>query len=173
MKKYLIVATYIAILCLPGILLPSCKVTYSFTGANISPDVKTFTVAYFPNRAKLINPNLSQQFTEKLKDKLNKQTSLNEVSDSGDLEFSGSITGYDVKPIAIQKQDLAAQNRLTISINVKYTNNKNKEQNFERTFSAYEDYDSSKMLSDVEDNLVPDILDQILEDIYNATIANW
>jgi len=153
--------------------MQSCKVSYSFTGANISPDVKTYSVAYFPNRAKLVNPNLSQQLTEALKEKLQRQTSLNEVDETGDLEYSGTITNYEVRPIAIQKGDLAAQNRLTISINLKYVNNRNHEQDFERTFSAFEDYGSQSMLSDIEESLVPEIMDKLLEDIFNATIANW
>jgi len=152
---------------------PSCKISYSFTGANISPDVKTYSVAYFPNRAKLINPVLSQEFTEALKDKLQRQTSLNEVKEIGDLEYSGTITNYEVRPISIQKGDVASQNRLTITINLKYTNNKEHEQDFERSFSAFEDYDSTKILSEVEDDLVGQILDKLLDDIFNSTIANW
>lgn len=153
--------------------LNSCSVKYSFTGTNLSKEIKTFTVAYFPNRSKLINPNLSQQFTEALKEKLLKQTSLNESQENGDLIFTGSITNYEVRPIAIQKEDMAAQNRLTVTISLKYTNNKAHDEDFEKTFSAFEDFDSQSMLSDVEDGLVADILEKLLEDIYNATIANW
>lgn len=173
MLKRVIFILTTGLLLFSGVGLNSCKITYSFTGANISPAVKTFSVAYFPNRAKLINPNLSQQLTEALKEKLQKQTSLNEVKEVGDFEYSGSITNYDVRPIAIQKEDLASQNRLTISITLKFKNNKDHEQDFEKSFSAFEDFDSASMLSEVEDGLVPDILDKILEDIYNATIANW
>lgn len=169
-KKLLFFALASAVLA--GVL-PSCKIAYSFTGANLSPAVKTFTVYYFPNRAKLINPNLSQSFTEALREKLQRQTSLDELADSGDLEFEGQITGYEARPIAIQKEDLAAQNRLTITIKVKYTNNKEPEQNFEQTFSAYEDFDSSNTLDAIESSLVPEIIDKLTEDIFNATIANW
>jgi len=167
--------TWILVLLLPliAVVMSSCKVSYSFTGANISPDAKTYSVAYFPNRAKLVNPTLSQQLTEALKEKLQRQTSLNEVDETGDLEYSGTITNYEVRPIAIQKGDLASQNRLTISINLKYINNRDHEQDFERTFSAFEDYGSESMLSDIEESLVPEILDKLLEDIFNATIANW
>lgn len=155
-------------------IVPSaCTVSYSFTGTNLPKTIQTFTVEYFPNRSKLINPSLSQQFTEALKEKLTKQTKLNEIQEAGDLIFSGSITGYDVKPIAIQKEDMAAQNRLTITITLKYTNNKDHEQDFEKTFSGYEDFDSSSMLSAIEDSLVPEILEKLLDDIFNATIAVW
>ena len=168
--KYLLLGF---LLVLAGTLSQSCKISYSFTGANLSPEVKTFSVYYFPNRAKLINPTLSQTFTEELREKLTRQTSLDEVQEGGDLEFEGQITGYEVRPMAIQKDDLAAQNRLTISIKLKYTNNKVPEDNFEQTFSAFEDYESTQSISDVEDSLVPEIIKKLTEDIFNATIANW
>ncbi len=156
-----------------GITFQGCKITYSFTGANLPADVKTFTVYYFPNRARLINPTLSQVFTEDLREKLQRQTSLNELSENGDIEFEGQITGYDMKPMSVQKKDIAAQNRLTITVNVKYTNNKEPDMSFERTFSAFEDYDSSQALSEVEDDLSLDIVKKLNEDIFNATVANW
>lgn len=158
---------------LAGFVLQSCKISYSFTGANLSPDIKTFTVYYFANRARLVNPNLSQSFTEDLRDKLQRQTSLKEMKENGDLIFEGQITDYDVRPMSIQKDDMAAQNRLTVTIKVKYTNNKVPEESFERTFSAFEDFESTSSLSDVEDSLIPEILKKLTEDIFNATIANW
>jgi hypothetical protein len=148
-------------------------VSYSFTGASISPDVKTYSVYYFPNRARLVNPTLSQVFTEALREKLQRQTSLNELAEGGDLMFEGQITGYDVRPMSIQKEDMAALNRLTVTVNVKYTNNRDTDQSMERSFSAFEDFDSSSSLSDVEDGLVPEIVDKLTEDIFNATLANW
>jgi len=154
-------------------LVQSCKVSYSFTGANLSPAVKTYTVYYFPNRARLINPTLSQVYTEDLRDKLRRQTSLNEMSEDGDLEFEGQIVGYEIRPVSIQKDDIAAQNRLTITIKLKYTNNKNPEENFDKTFSGYEDFDSSLSISDIEEELSLIIVKKINEDIFNATIANW
>ena len=161
------------LLFLTGGMADSCKVSYSFTGANISPEVKTFSVYYFPNRARLVNPSLSQLFTEALREKLQRQTSLNEMAENGDLIFEGQITGYDVRPMSIQKEDMAALNRLTVTVNVKYTNIKDTEQNAERSFSAFEDFDSMSSLSDVEDGLVPEIINKLTEDIFNATLANW
>lgn len=151
----------------------ACKIGYSFTGASIAPNVKTFMVDYFPNRARLVNPNLSQLFTEGLQDKLIKQTSLNQITEGGDLEFSGQITEYDVKPMNIQQGDVAAQNRLTITIKLKFTNNKDHEQDWEKTFTQYEDFDSNNSLSTVEDSLVPEIIKKLTDDIFNASIANW
>jgi len=159
-----------------SLLFSACKIGYSFTGASIAPNVKTFSVYYFPNRAKLVNPNLSQQLTQGqdgLENKLIKQTSLNQISENGDLEFSGQITKYEVAPINISKGDLAAQNRLTIEVKVKFTNNKDHEQDWEKTFSAYEDFDSNKSLSDAENTLVTEIIKKLVDDIFNASVANW
>jgi len=167
-RRAALLMIFIAALWLPG-----CKVSYSFTGANISADVKTFSVYYFPNRARLVNPTLSNDLTEKLKEKMLRQTSLKEEAENGDLVFEGQITDYAVMPMAIQKEDLAAQNRLTVTIRLKYTNNKDHEADFDRTFSAYEDFSSSLSLNDVESNIVPEILEKLLDDIFNATIANW
>lgn len=167
------IVIFTVIILFTGTFITGCKINYSFTGANLSPEIKTFTVYYFANRARLINPTLSQTFTEGLKEKLNRQTSLDELADSGDIEFEGQITGYEVRPMSIQKDDMAAQNRLTITIKLKYTNNKEPDQSFEKTFSAFEDFDSSLSLSDIESGLVPDIVKKLHEDIFNATIANW
>lgn len=155
------------------VIFTACKVSYSFTGAAIAPTIKTFSVYYFPNRARLINPSLSQLFTDGLQDKLIKQTSLSQISEDGDLEFSGQITDYDVKPMNISEGDLAAQNRLTIGVKVKFTNNKDHEQDWEKSFTAYEDFDSNNSLNDVEDTLVPEIIKKLTDDIFNASIANW
>jgi len=163
----------VAFVLLVSLLMFGCKINYSFTGANLSPEIKTFTVYYFPNRARLINPTLSQTFTEQLKEKLQRQTSLDELADNGDIEFEGQITGYEVRPMSIQKDDLAAQNRLTITIKLKYSNSKEPEQSFEQSFSSFEDFDSAASLSDIESSLVPEIVEKLLEDIFNATIANW
>lgn len=154
-------------------IFSSCKMSYSFTGANLSPLVKTYTVYYFPNRARLISPTLSQVFTEELREKLQRQTSLNEMTENGDIQFEGQITGYEVRPMSIQKEDLAAQNRLTITVKLKYTNTKVPSESFERNFTAFEDFDSNMSLADVEDELNLEIVKKLTEDIFNATIANW
>jgi hypothetical protein len=171
MRKRFIVL-FVMLTILTG-LTQSCKISYSFTGANLSPLVKTFSVYYFPNRARLVNPTLSQNFTEKLREKLQRQTSLNEMSENGDIEFEGQITGYEFRPMAVQKGDVSAQTRLTITIKLKYTNNKVPADNFEQTFSAFEDFNSSESISSIEDDLTSTIIDKLTEDIFNATIANW
>lgn len=135
--------------------------------------VKTFSVDYFPNRARLVNPNLSQQFTDGLQEKLIRQTSYSQISENGDLEFSGQITDYEVRPMNIQEGDIAAQNRLTVGVKVKFTNNKDHGMDWEKSFTAYEDFDSNKSLSDAEETLVTEIVKKLTDDIFNASIANW
>ena len=110
---------------------------YSFTGANISADTKTISIQYFPNNAPLRQPTLSQIFTQALRDKFASQTSLSQVSSNGDLSIEGEITGYSVSPTAIQANQTAAQNRLTIEIKVKFVNTKDDKQSFEQKFSRY------------------------------------
>ena len=155
------------------VFLNSCKVNYSFTGASISPDIKTVSVAYFPNNAPLAQPTLSQVFTESLKDYFLSQTNLSLVDRFGDIQFEGEIIDYKTEPLAIQQNETAALNRLTISIRVRYANNKEDNVDFERTFTRFEDYESSRNLADVEAELIPQINDQIIQDIFNASIGNW
>ncbi len=146
---------------------------YSFTGASISPDVKTVSVQYFPNRAATIEPTLSQVFTEQLKDYFLEQTNLNFETELGDLNFSGEIIKYEVKPIAIQANDQAAQNRLTIAVKVKFENTKDDTKNFEQKFSRYADYDSEQSLAEAEDVLIQQITNELAEDIFNKAVVNW
>lgn len=171
--KYMRSTLFVFLFVLASGLFQSCSVKYSFTGAGKLTGVKTFSVDYFPNRARLVNPNLSQNITDALQEKLLRQTSLTQIKDNGDLEFSGQITNYDTRPMSIKEGDQAAMTRLTISVKVKYTNNTNHEEDWEKTFSAYQDFESSEILSSVEDDLIPEILKQITEDIFNASIANW
>lgn len=167
------------ILGIIGLMVTGCKlnlglftVQYDTKGASLTTE-KSISVSYFPNRAPIINPNLSQVFTEELKDKFISQTSLELISDGGDLHFEGEITGYDTKPMAIRGDEMAALNRFTISVKVKFTNLVDPAKSFESSFSQYEDYDSNKGLDEVEEELVPQILEKIIEDIFNRAVVNW
>jgi len=153
--------------------ISSCKVKYSFTGASISPDVKTVSIEYFQNLSSLVNPSLSSIFTEALKDRFITQTSLNLVNDYGDLQFSGQITNYSISPIAIQGNEVAAKNRLTISIRVKFENAKDNKYNFDKTFSQFDDYGSEQEFTSVEGELVKTIVEKIVDEIFNSSVANW
>ena len=129
---------------------------------------------YFPNRAPLVNPNLSNRFTEELKEKFRSQTSLDEIVDGeGHLNFEGEITGYRTQALDIKAGEIAATNRLTVTIKVRFTNEIESENDFDKSFSAFMDYDSAQQLTDVEEGLLDDILEQIIDDIYNEAVVNW
>jgi hypothetical protein len=153
--------------------LSSCKINYSFSGASVSPDVKTVSIQYFKNSATLAKPTLAQSLTEALKDIFTSQTNLGIVAQNGDLNFTGEIVNYITAPVAIQSNDQAALNRLTITVNVKFTNAKDEKQNFETMFSRYADYSSSQTLSAVESQLITQINDQLVQDIFNKAMINW
>lgn len=146
---------------------------YSFTGASISPEIKTISIANFPNQASLVQPSLSQVFTEKLKDKFVSQTNLTQTNSSGDISFEGYITDYNSQPTAIQGNEQAALNRLTITVKVKFINTKDEKQNFESSFSRFADYDSKQNLSTVENQLITEICTQLVDDIFNKAMINW
>ena len=162
----------ITVVLLLGILV-SCKVNYSFTGASIPEDVKTVSVKTFQSYAPLASANLSQTFTEDLKDKFISQTNLDLAIKDGDLQFEGSITAYNITSVAIQGNETAALNRLSITVKAKFTNTKDKEQDFESSFTRYADYESSKNLASIEDELIKDINDQLTQDIFNKAVSNW
>jgi hypothetical protein len=148
--------------------------SYSFTGASISPDVKTVAVQYFNNNASFVVPTLSRTFTDALRDYFTSQTKLILVDRSGDLNVEGAITTYTIQPIAIQGNETAAMNRLTVGVTVKFTNKKNEKQNFEnKTFSAHQDYSSTQNISTVQDALLKLIDDELIQDIFNSTVVNW
>ncbi len=146
---------------------------YSFSGTSIQPDIKTVTINYFEYKALRVNPSLSNDLTEALKDKFRKMTRLEQVEEEGDIEIEGSVTGYDVRATAVTANEVAAQNRLTVSVKITFTNRKYPEDDFEKSFSAFGDYDSTLSLDAVEAQLCEEIVEQLCEDILNATVANW
>jgi hypothetical protein len=155
------------------LITAGCKVNYSLSGASISPDVKTINVKYFSKTAALGPPSLSQQFTEKLKDKFLSQTRLELTNLNADLTLEGSITAYSVTPQAIQANEKAARNRLTITVSVNYTNVKDEKQNFQTTFTRYTEYDSGLNLASIEEGLINEINEQLVDDIFNRAVINW
>lgn len=146
---------------------------YSFTGANVCAECKTVTVSFFQNYAPLASPTLSQTFTEDLRDIMISQTNLALVGKNGDLQFEGSITDYNTKPVAIQGNETAALNRLTISVKVKFTNTKKPDDDFEQVFTRFTDYDSSQEFAQVEESLIEEVNSQLTQDIFNKALSNW
>ena len=153
--------------------LAGCTIKYSFTGASIPPDAKTVFVSDFRNVAPIVNPALANDLTEAMKDKFVGQTSLKLGDENADLYFEGSVTAYGTQPVAIKAGDVASQNRLTITVKVKFVNNKDKNANFDTSFSRYEDYDSQYNLTDVEDQLVKSIIESLVDDIFTKAVVNW
>lgn len=151
-------------------LLHSC---YSFTGAAIDPNVKTVSVAFFQNYAPIAQVTVSQEFTEELKDIFISQTNLTLVKEGGDLQFEGAITNYEAVPLAIQGNEQAAQTRLNITVNVKFTHRFDPTQNFERSFTQFEDFESSQTLAAIESQLIESINEKLTQDIFNASVGNW
>lgn len=146
---------------------------YSFTGASIPPGATTFSVDFFPNHAPIVQPTLSQIFTDALKDKFSRQTNLKLANGIGDLHFEGSITGYSIQPQAIGPDDRAAQNRLTITVRVKFVNEFEPDNDFEQNFSRYYDYESTRSLAEVENEAIDLITEALVEDIFNSSVVNW
>ena len=156
-----------------ALTVASCGI-YSFSGTSIQPDVKTITIPYVEYKALRVNPSLSSDMTEALQEKFRKLTRLEQVDVDGDLELICEITGYDVKATAITADEQAAQNRLTVTAKVNFTNNKYPEDNVSnKSFSAYEDFDATQSLDAVESTLCETIVEKLVEDIFNATVAQW
>lgn len=162
----------IAIIALAAVLSGGCGI-YSFSGTSIQSDVKTITLNYFEYKALKVNPTLSNDLSEAMKDKFRKMTRLEQVDEDGDMELEGAITGYDVRAAAITADEVAAKNRLTVTVHIKFTNNKYPEDNVEKDFSAYAEYDSTNTLDAVESTLCEQIVEQLAEDIFNACGAQW
>lgn len=156
-----------------ALAVQSCGI-YSFTGTSIQPDVKTVTINYFEYTAMKVNPSLSNQITEALQEKFLKLTRLEQVDMDGDLEIVGTVSGYDVKAAAVTANEQAATSRLTVTVKVSFTNRKYPEDDFpDKSFSAYADFDSMQSLDAVEASLCEEIVEQLCDDIFNATVARW
>lgn len=153
-------------------LASSCGI-YSFSGTSIQPDVQTITINYFDYKAQKVNPSLSNDLTEALRTQFRKMTRLEQVEMDGDMEIEGEITGYEVSATAVTADEVAAQNRLTVTAKITFTNRKHPEDDLEQNFSAYSDYDSTQSLDSVESALCAEIIEKIVDDIFNATVAQW
>jgi hypothetical protein len=151
----------------------SCRIDYSFSGASTA-NLNTVSVKYFQDRSNLAPPNLAQTFTDELKDFIQSQSRLTLINGNADANFEGEIRIYDgQRPVAISGDDLATLNRFTIAVKIKYTNSQDSKQNFDETFTQYQDYDSRSSFQDVEAELTETIVKQIVEDIFNRAFVNW
>ena len=152
----------------------SCSVKYSLTGASISPDTKTFQVNYFQNNAPLIEPGIERDFTNKLIDLLINQTSLELVKSNGDLTYEGEIVEYRISPTTATANNTAAQNRLTVGVNIRFYDKNDSEADFEKRFSFYYDYPgNAQLIGSQKDIAIEEIFERITQDVFNASLAKW
>ena len=167
MRFFIISITYLMI-------LQSCSVKYSLTGASISPETTSFQVNYFQNNAPLIEPGIERDFTNKLIDLLINQTSLELVKSNGDLVYEGEIVEYRISPTTATSDNRAAQNRLTVGVNVRFYDIKDPDSDFEKRFSFYYDYPASvQLIGSQKDTAMEEIFERITQDVFNASLAKW
>ena len=157
------------------IVLSSCTISYKFNGSSIDySKTKSISISDFPNVAELVYPPLASEFSESLRDAYTKQTRLQLLKKGGDMHLEGEIVGYQLTPLAISADSYSSQTKLTMTVNVRFTNNKNPEEDFsDKKYSAYQTFDSSRMLSDVQDELMKTMIADIVDNIYNDTVAKW
>ncbi len=156
------------------VTLSSCLISYRFNGASIDySKTQSISIADFPNNAAMVNPNLSNNLSEGIRDIYSRQTRLQILRRGGDMELEGEIVDYALTPMAISADNLSAETKLTITIKVRFTNNKAPEESFEKTYSAFQTFDSSRLLTDVQDELCATMITELAENIYNDTVAKW
>lgn len=174
-SQLILASVWMALLLGVASLLSSCTVSYKFNGSALNYDVyKTINISEFPIRAALVYPPLQQTFENRLLDVVTRQTRLQEVdTNNANLELTGEITGYSLSPQAVGENAYATETRLTITVRVKYTDNINPSNSIDQTFSAYRQFDSSLMLTDVQDDLCRQISEELVDLIFNATLGNW
>lgn len=169
---YRILCTFLAIML--SVAIQSCRISYKLNGAALDYNVyKTIHVSEFPIRAALVYPPLQQMFENNLLDYITRNTRLRTTDGSSDLELEGEITGYNLTPQAVTEDAYASKTRLTITVRVKYIDNKADNNNIDQTFNAYRDFDASEMLTDVQDELCQQITKELIDLIFNATLGNW
>lgn len=166
MKKYIILYSLL--------LFTACSIQFKMNGTSIDyTKVKTISVDNFPNRATLVYPPLEANFNNALKDIYTRQTRLNFVPQNGDMQISGEITSYTVTPMATGSDGLSKETKLTVAVKVNYINNANHKEDFESSFSASQNFPSSRMITEVQDELLTEIIKELTETIFNKTAANW
>lgn len=167
MKKFLFFV-------LLAMLLNACSLSYKFNGASIDYSLtKTIMISEFPNQAPLVYPPLEQRFNEELKDLFTRSTRLQFVRQNADLEMEGEIVGYELTPLAVQEDSFASETRLTLTVRMRYRNNKQEGQDREQSISANRNFPADKMLTEVQDQLIGELVKEIVDQMFNATMSNW
>jgi len=155
-------------------VISSCSISYSFSGSSIDyTKVHSIAIKDFPNVSPLVYAPLSQKFNETLKDKYTRRTKLQILREGGDLELEGEITAYNLTPQAVKEDAYASQTRLTITVRARFTNKGNSDEDFDQTFSAYQEFSNERTIDEVQDELCQLIIEEIVDQIFNETVANW
>lgn len=171
MRKYIIFAI-ISLITALGVV--SCSISYKLNGASIDYETtKTISFDRIVIKAALVYPPLETLFNDELQAKYDSQTKLEIVRADGDLQISGAITGYSLTPQAVKADAYAAETRLTIKMKIKFVNKHNKAENFDKEFSSFRDFEATQMITDVQDGLCSEMVKELVEEIFNATVANW
>lgn len=167
MKKTIFIVTLV-------LIVSSCTMSYKFNGASIDYDLtKTMMISDFPNQAPLVYPPLEQRFNEELKDLFTRSTRLQFVNQNGDMEMEGEIVGYELTPLAVQEDSFASETRLTLTVRMRFRNNKAQGQDKEETIKAYRNFPADKMIDEVQDQLIAELVKEITDQIFNTTMSNW
>lgn len=167
MKKLLV-------LLLIPLIATACKVSYSFNGASIDYNLtKTIHIADFQNQAPLVYAPLTQTFNEEMKDVFTRNTKLKFTDVNPDIEIEGEVIRYDFTPQSVKEDAYASETRLTISVRMRYRNNKKPEEDKEETFSAYRDFSANRLVDEAQDELIPQITKELVDQIFNSTMSNW
>ncbi len=169
MKKIFVFSLYVVFIG----LISSCTVSYSTTGADIPAGASTFSVKTFQIATPMAAPNYNQLISESYKDLMLAQTRLDLIEKKGDLQYEGVVTGYITGNAAVTSDEVAALNRLTVTLKVKYINTLDRSKNFEKTFSRFADYPSTEDFNRVEASLIEDINAQLVQDIFDASLGAW
>lgn len=164
----------LSILILIALISSGCVISYKFNGASIDyTKTKSIAIADFPNVAALVYAPLSNSLSDGIRDLFQRQTRLQVTRRGGDLELEGEITDYQLTPMAVSADSYSAETKLTIRVRVRFTNNVSPEESFEKTYTAYQTFDASQMLTDVQEELCNTMITEIAEQIYNDTVAKW
>lgn len=154
-------------------LLGGCTISITMSGASIPENLNTFSVQYINNRAQLVYPELSSLLTNGIKDRIQKESRLQLSEEEADIDFSGDITGYSTKPMALKADAVSAETRLTVTVKIRCRNAKDPKKDWESTFSSYKDFDSEQNLSEVEETLVAEMVEELTENIFNKAFSDW
>lgn len=156
------------------LLLASCSISYRFNGGTLDyTQVKSLVISDVVNRAPIIYPTFASKFTEALKDLYTSRTRLEQVRRDGDLELECTITGYDLSTASVSQDNFADRTKFTVTVQVKYTNRVNTKESFDRSFTAYRDFSRNENFAVVQDRLLEEITEDLVKQIYNATVENW